>query len=356
METSNKEEACTKVFELLDDISQDFQSLKQHFTLNKSLDIDHKSRFNNRVQVVIGHLLDILKVTDPNSRILYLLAQCQAVDTQIKAPQFSSDQLLEKVRNALEDSEKRIAENQKKAFEDVMKSVNLSQSLDTEAIVHSTFSQVVQRTRHLSNQIHFITEAIKAISLQCHSLTLAQFSNAKSLSSAVDSMKINLDTVHHHLERVVNSESLLKSLHDIGERLGIDLDGDAKSVKSDKSDHNTSKCSKTDLSEKANSVFFHAEKNFQRAARKFKSEDAHIKESQNLKSKAEDLAHKVITDLLSCEIKVSQESPSENLEGLSSTILALKSPNEFLIAKRRYGYALMKDGKVTNAQSPESRK
>lgn len=356
METTNNEQAVNTVFDLMDDISQDFQKLKQHFSLNKNLQIENKTRFNNRVQIVIGHLLDILKVTDPNSRMLTFLSQCQDIETGVKAPQLSSEQLLEKVRSALEQSERRMAENQKKAFERVLKSVDMSHSIDIEAIVHSTFTKVVQRSKHLARQIDLIQEAVKAISLQCHSLTLAQFSNGKDIMRAVESMKINLDTVHNHLEHVIDSKRLVKNLHDIGAKLGIDFDDSEASDSEGTGEPVTVRCSKNDLQGKAHATFSHAEGVFQSAASKFVTEKAHMNAVHNLKEEAEDLAHKVITELLSCQIRVTQDPQAPNLHGLSSTILAFNNPNEYIVAKRRYGYATFKDGKLEAAESPENRK
>lgn len=355
METKNKEQAVNTVFDLLDDISQDFQKLKQHFSLNKDLEIENKTRFNNRVKVVIGHLFDIMKVTDPNSKMLTFLSQCQDADPS-KPSILSSDELMEKVRAALKDSESKIAENQKLAFNKVMKSVNLSQSLDTEKIVHSTFTQVVQRSKHLGKQIELIKEAVKAVSLQCHSLTLAHHSSTKGIVKAVDSMKINLDTVYHHLEHVIDSQQLINSLHDIGHKLGIDLDDDL-SIKGSEGDEGLNvKCVHNDLEGKADAAFSHAEKAFQKAAKHFKSEKAHMKDIHNLQEEAEDFAHKVITELLSCEIKVTKGSQASNLTGLSSTILAFNNPNEYIVAKRRYGFAKFKDGELKQSEVPQNRK
>lgn len=220
---SQKEETVTRIFDLIDDISQDFKSLKNQFKLNRNLQIDHRTRFNNRVQVIIGHLLDILKVTDPNSKLLQLLIQCHEVASGSKSTQITPEELVVKIKKALKTSEIRVAENQKRAFQGIIKRVQTNDFADLKKILVHDFREVARKLDLTRERISLVKDSVKTVSAQFHNIIFGNIKDQKYLRKNANTVKENLRKINDFLEKMGKNDSIKNSMTEIGKKLSLNI-------------------------------------------------------------------------------------------------------------------------------------
>lgn len=220
---TGKEETVTRIFDLIDDISQDFKSLTDQFKLNRNLQIDHKTRFNNRVQVIIGHLLDILKVTDPNSKLLQLLIQCHDAASGTKTTQITPEELVLKIKKALKSSEIRVAENQKRAFQGIVQTVQKNDFSELKKILFHDFKEVAKKLEVTRERISIVKDSLKTVSGQFHHLILSNFKNQRNLGEDIKVVRSNLGKINQFLEKMSKSDSVENSIKEIGKKLSINI-------------------------------------------------------------------------------------------------------------------------------------